>query len=91
MLKSRIEMNQTLIAFPFVFQAENDAAIQAKTPEDIKVTLPDGKEVEAQTWRTTPYDIACGISKGLADSCVVAKVRPAVTIIILLLSSLNSQ
>jgi len=56
-------------------KAENDAAIQAKTPEDIKVTLPDGKEVEAQTWRTTPYDIACGISKGLADSCVVAKVN----------------
>ena len=77
-------MNQTLIAFPVFFQAENDAAIQAKTPEDIKVTLPDGKEVEAQTWRTTPYDIACGISKGLADSCVVAKVRPTV---ILLLSS----
>jgi hypothetical protein len=30
--------------------------------------------VEAKSWRTTPYEIACGISKGLADSTVVAKV-----------------
>merc|ERR1712106_1172335 len=38
-------------------------------------TLPDGKTVPGQSWRTTPYDIAAGISKGLADSCVVAKVN----------------
>jgi hypothetical protein len=25
--------------------------------------LPDGKEVKGQSWRTTPYDIALGISK----------------------------
>jgi len=56
-------------------KAEQDALVAAKTPEDVKVTLPDGKQVDAQTWRTTPYDIACGISKGLADSCVVAKVN----------------
>merc|ERR1719334_2193728 len=28
-----------------------------------------------ETWRTTPYEIALGISKGLADNCVVAKVN----------------
>jgi len=55
-------------------KAEQDANIAAKTPENITVTLPDGKTVPGQSWRTTPYDIAAGISKGLADSCVVAKV-----------------
>jgi len=54
---------------------EQDEMLTAKTSEDIKITLPDGKQVDAQTWRTTPYDVACGISKGLADSCVVAKVN----------------
>merc|ERR1711872_607754 len=39
------------------------------------ITLPDGKEVSAESWRTTPYDVALGISKGLADNCVVAKVN----------------
>jgi len=56
-------------------KAEQDAAIAAKVPEALTVTLPDGKTVEGQTWRTTPYDVAVGISKGLADNCVVAKVN----------------
>jgi len=56
-------------------KAERDAELAAKTPENITITLPDGKAIPAQSWRTTPYDIASGISKGLADSCVVAKVN----------------
>jgi len=56
-------------------KAERDAELAAKTPENITITLPDGKTIPAQSWRTTPYDIASGISKGLADSCVVAKVN----------------
>ena len=40
----------------------------------LSVTLPDGKEVAGESWRTTPYDIALGISKGLADNCVISKV-----------------
>ena len=56
-------------------KAERDAWLAAKTPEDITITLPDGKTVPGQSWRTTPYDVACGISKGLADSAVVAKVN----------------
>lgn len=46
-----------------------------KTVTDIKVTLPDGKDVIAQSWRTTPYEIAKNISQGLADSTVIAKVN----------------
>lgn len=29
----------------------------AKEPSPITVTLPDGKEVPAQAWRTTPYEL----------------------------------
>ncbi|GAB1610218.1 threonine--tRNA ligase, cytoplasmic-like isoform X1 [Argonauta hians] len=42
---------------------------------DITITLPDGKEVAGQSWRTTPYDIAKGISQGLADNTVISKVN----------------
>merc|ERR1719348_2106033 len=56
-------------------KAEQDAMIAAKESVDITVTLPDGKTVAGKSWRTTPYEVACGISKGLADSSVVAKVN----------------
>jgi len=56
-------------------KAEQDAMIAAKVPEDITITLPDGKKVQGQSWRTTPYEIAAGISKGLADNSVIAKVN----------------
>ncbi|XP_055545392.1 threonine--tRNA ligase 1, cytoplasmic isoform X1 [Wyeomyia smithii] len=48
----------------------------AKKPKNpIKVVLPDGKEVDAVTWKTTPYDVAKGISQGLADNTVIARVN----------------
>ncbi|XP_059479611.1 threonine--tRNA ligase 1, cytoplasmic isoform X2 [Neocloeon triangulifer] len=49
--------------------------LAAKTSEKIEVTLPDGKIVQAESWRTTPYDVAKGISQGLADNTVIAKVN----------------
>jgi threonyl-tRNA synthetase len=49
--------------------------LAAKTPEAIKVTLPDGKVMNGESWRTTPLQIAEQISKGLADNTVVAKVN----------------
>ena len=42
-------------------KARADAEVAAKEPQSITVTLPDGKQVEAQSWRTTPYDVAKGI------------------------------
>jgi len=56
-------------------KAEREAWLAAQTPQPIKITLPDGKEVPAESWRTSPLDIALGISKGLADKCVVARVN----------------
>lgn len=48
--------------------------MKAKRKEKIEVKLPDGKVIEGLSWETTPYQIACGISQGLADSTIVAKV-----------------
>ena len=56
-------------------KAERDEWLAQQVQEDIAVTLPDGKTVEAKSWKTTPYDVAAGISKGLADNSVVAKVN----------------
>ncbi|XP_063981756.1 threonine--tRNA ligase 1, cytoplasmic isoform X2 [Diachasmimorpha longicaudata] len=56
-------------------KADYDAKVAAKIPDEITVTLPDGKQVPAQSWRSTPYDIAKGISQGLADNTVIAKVN----------------
>ena len=53
---------------------EQDDKIAAQVPEPIVITLPDGKQVDGESWRTTPYEVACGISKGLADNTVISKV-----------------
>ena len=73
-----------LIAIFFSFQdriklwdklkAEYDLELAAKEPTPITVTLPDGKTVEGKAWRTSPYEIANGISAGLANNTVIAKV-----------------
>uniref|UniRef100_A0A8C4X9U5 threonine--tRNA ligase n=1 Tax=Erpetoichthys calabaricus TaxID=27687 RepID=A0A8C4X9U5_ERPCA len=47
----------------------------AKESKPIKVTLLDGKQIDAESWKTTPYQIACGISQGLADNIVISKVN----------------
>lgn len=59
-------------------KVEREAELAGKTRTAIKVTLPDGKQVDATSWETTPYDVAKGISQGLADNTVVAKVNGAV-------------
>ena len=66
-LAGRIAMWDRLKALSVEFLA-------SQVPEPIEVKLPDGKVVEAKSWRTTPYEVACGISKGLADNTVIAKV-----------------
>jgi len=43
--------------------------------EAIKVTMPDGSVKEGTSFKTSPYDIACGISKQFADKIIVAKVK----------------
>lgn len=38
-----------------------NSEIASKPKQSIKVTLPDGKEVDATSWETTAYDIAKSI------------------------------
>uniref|UniRef100_A0A182XNS7 threonine--tRNA ligase n=1 Tax=Anopheles quadriannulatus TaxID=34691 RepID=A0A182XNS7_ANOQN len=64
----RIKIYDELMA-----QYKEELEKREKTP--IKVTLPDGKQVDGLSWQTTPYDVARGISQGLADNTVIARVN----------------
>ncbi|ELK31735.1 Threonyl-tRNA synthetase, cytoplasmic [Myotis davidii] len=73
-INTRLEMYNKL-------KAEHDAILAekaAKESKPITVTLREGKQVAAESWKTTPYQIACGISQGLADNTVIAKVNKVV-------------
>ncbi|KHN80838.1 Threonine--tRNA ligase, cytoplasmic [Toxocara canis] len=63
------------VAYFDKLMAKRKAELAAKNPEQIKITLPDGKELEGQSWRTTPFEIAAKISRGLADTALAAKVN----------------
>uniref|UniRef100_A0A8C2DTI0 threonine--tRNA ligase n=1 Tax=Cyprinus carpio TaxID=7962 RepID=A0A8C2DTI0_CYPCA len=52
--------------------------LSEKDSKPIKITLPDGKVVDGESWKTTPYQVACGISQGLADNTVISKVNNVV-------------
>uniref|UniRef100_A0A8C7W2R3 threonine--tRNA ligase n=1 Tax=Oncorhynchus mykiss TaxID=8022 RepID=A0A8C7W2R3_ONCMY len=56
---------------------ESDALLtrRAADSQPITVELPDGCRVEGQAWVTTPYQLACGISQGLADNAVISRVN----------------
>ncbi|XP_055386154.1 threonine--tRNA ligase 1, cytoplasmic isoform X2 [Condylostylus longicornis] len=51
------------------------AELATKPRKEIKITLPDGKQIDGTSWETTPFDIAKGISQGLADNTIISKVN----------------
>ncbi|PIK62169.1 putative threonine--tRNA ligase, cytoplasmic-like [Apostichopus japonicus] len=65
-IQKRIDLFDTL-------KAAHDADIAAKEPQAIKVTLPDGKVVDGESWRTTPIKLLK--ASGLADNAVISKVN----------------
>ncbi|KAK6051387.1 threonine--tRNA ligase, partial [Cooperia oncophora] len=67
-IQKRIDMWDRLMA-------EYKADLAQKDPTPIKITLPDGKQFDAEAWRTTPLQVAEKISKGLAENTVIAKVN----------------
>jgi len=76
-LKSRGEVFEKV-------KARREAELATKKPVDITVTMPDGNILAAnkdgtpfQAYRTTPYNVACVISQGLADVSTIAKVTYA--------------
>lgn len=51
-----------------------DAFVAAQEREPIQITLKDGSVKDGVAWETTPMDIAKGISQGLSQRIVIAKV-----------------
>lgn len=56
-------------------KAKYDAELAARPSAPIKVTLPDGKQVEAVAWQTTVYDVAKGIRFVSARMAAVEMLR----------------
>ena len=54
--------------------AKQKATLESKTQDPINITLPDGSVKSGLRWKTTPLEIALGISKGLAANSMVARV-----------------
>ncbi|XP_058398281.1 threonine--tRNA ligase 2, cytoplasmic isoform X2 [Diceros bicornis minor] len=48
---------------------------KGNTSKVITVRVADGKTVEGEAWKTTPYQVAAEISRELAESTVIAKVN----------------
>uniref|UniRef100_A0A8D1VF23 threonine--tRNA ligase n=1 Tax=Sus scrofa TaxID=9823 RepID=A0A8D1VF23_PIG len=48
---------------------------KGNTSNVITVRVADGKTVEGEVWKTTPYQVAAEISQELAESAVIAKVN----------------
>lgn len=42
-------------------ESEANVAKQAANSKPISIQLPDGRKVEARSWVTTPYQLACGV------------------------------
>ncbi|KAJ3103447.1 threonyl-tRNA synthetase [Phlyctochytrium bullatum] len=66
-IQHRIDM------FDELFKAYNEE-VAAKPRLDIKISLPDGRQIDGKSWETTPMEIARMLSKSLAERVVIAKV-----------------
>ncbi|XP_075753846.1 threonine--tRNA ligase 2, cytoplasmic [Pelodiscus sinensis] len=70
-IEDRLKLYETL-------KKEHDALLAyraASQSKSIRVILTDGKVIEGESWKTTPYQLAAGVSRGLADNAVIAKVN----------------
>lgn len=52
-----------------------DAHVAAQPRVPIRITLPDGRQMDGTSWETTPLQIAKLISNSLADRLVISKVN----------------
>ncbi|KAJ9647081.1 threonyl-tRNA synthetase [Coniosporium tulheliwenetii] len=55
-------------------KAKYDEEVSRKPREPITITLADGKQHVGESWKTSPADIARGISKSLFERTVIARV-----------------
>ena len=63
-----------MAVFDRLWAAQEEKSNGMPSDKAIKITLPDGTVKEGFAFKTSPLEIAMGISKGLADSTVIAKV-----------------
>ncbi|MGH0180601.1 UNVERIFIED_CONTAM: hypothetical protein FKN15_004064 [Acipenser sinensis] len=59
-------------------QSQRLARLEERAQRDskpIRVSLPDGRELDAQAWKTSPLDLAARLGRSLADGAVVARVN----------------
>jgi threonyl-tRNA synthetase len=55
---------------------DKENKITEKFPQEkITITMPDKSTREGVSWKTSPFDVAMEISKGLANATVLAKVK----------------
>ncbi|KAL8140103.1 hypothetical protein V2J09_006124 [Rumex salicifolius] len=67
-IEKRVRLFQAL-------QAQQNVERLSIADDPIKITLPDGKVKEGKKWTTTPFDVAAGISKSLANNALIAQVN----------------
>ncbi|XP_049479554.1 threonine--tRNA ligase 2, cytoplasmic [Panthera uncia] len=72
-IKERLKLFEILKRDHQLLFAINDR--KGNTSNVITVRVADGKTVEGEVWKTTPYQVAAEISQELAESTVVAKVN----------------
>ncbi|KAM4833095.1 threonine--tRNA ligase 2, cytoplasmic isoform X1 [Urocitellus parryii] len=72
-IKERMELFETLKKEHQLLHAMCETKENASNV--IAVRLADGKTVEGEIWKTTPYHVAAEISQELAENTVVAKVN----------------
>lgn len=56
-------------------KSKYEAQVAAQPRLPIRITLPDGRQMDGTSWETTPLQIAKMISNSLADRLVIAKVN----------------
>ncbi|MBZ3877084.1 putative threonine--tRNA ligase 2, cytoplasmic [Sciurus carolinensis] len=72
-IKERLELFETLKKDHQLLYAIDEKKKNASNV--IAVRLADGKTVEGEIWKTTPYHVAAEISQELAENTVIAKVN----------------
>ncbi|XP_078390247.1 threonine--tRNA ligase 1, cytoplasmic-like isoform X1 [Cetorhinus maximus] len=70
-------VTERLLRFEKLKAAQDEALRERVSRESrpIEVRLSDGKSVEGESWKSSPYQISRAISRGLSDSAVVARVN----------------
>ncbi|GAB1292186.1 Threonine--tRNA ligase 2, cytoplasmic [Apodemus speciosus] len=73
-IKERLQLFETLKTDHQLLPATQE---KKNTNSVISVRVAGGKTVQGERWKTTPYQVAAGISKELAEHTVIAKVNGA--------------